>query len=199
MSALYDREYEKQLLERLAGGDRDAFHSLFVRYYADLVMYAGTIVRKKDICEDIVQDVFVKLLEMSGTLKIKSSLKAYLLSMVHNRCLGLMEHEQVEKNYVEYYREHPVSDSGWEDYVLYSDFAGHLETALRILSDKERNIFLSCAVDGRKPKDVSAELDIPLRTVQYNLHSAMGKLASYFMTIGFSIVLVILMCCCIHF
>lgn len=190
MFTSHDREYEQELLEGLAKGDRNAFHTVFVRYYPDLVMYAGTIIQRKDVCEDVVQDVFVKILNMSGRIRIKSSLKAYLLSMVHNRCLGLIEHEQVEKQYVEYYRQHPVSDSGWEDYVLYSDLSCHLEKALGTLSEKERTVFVNCVLDDKKPKDVSDELDIPLRTVQYNLQKAMFKLAAFFAGIGLSAALV---------
>lgn len=189
MSTSHEREYEQELLECLERGDRNAFHTVFVRYYADLVMYAGTIIQRKDVCEDVVQDVFVKILNMHGRIRIKSSLKAYLLSMVHNRCLGMIEHEQVEKHYVEYYRQHPVSDSGWEDYVLYSDFSCHLEEALGTLSEKERLVFVNCLMNDRKPKDVSVELDIPLRTVQYNLQKATLKLAAFFAGIGLFAVL----------
>ena len=64
MSTSHEREYEQELLECLERGDRNAFHTVFVRYYADLVMYAGTIIQRKDVCEDVVQDVFVKILNM---------------------------------------------------------------------------------------------------------------------------------------
>lgn len=184
---------EQRLLEDLVMGDKKAFQTIFVRYYADLVMFAGSYISQKDVCEDIVQDVFVKLLDTHDRLQIRTSLKAYLLSMVHNRCLGVIEHGKVEKHYYEYSLRHLSADTQWEDYVLYSDFSSHLEDAMGTLSEKERDIFVRCLIDGSKPKDVSAELDMPLRTVQYNLQKAIVKLSSFFRGIGFAVLAVMIL------
>lgn len=186
MSAPNIRKEEQKLLDGLVAGDRKAFQAVFVRYYPDLVMFAGSFIPQKDVCEDIVQDVFVKLLDSHGRLQIRTSLKAYLLGMVHNRCLGVIEHGKVEKHYLEYTIRHPASDNQWEDYVLYSDFASHLEDAMGTLSEKEKDIFVRCLIDGCTPKDVSEELTIPLRTVQYNLQKAIVKMSSFFRGIGFA-------------
>lgn len=178
-------------MEGLVLGDKRAFHAIFVNYYADLVMFAGSFIQQKDVCEDIVQDVFLKLIDSHESIQIRTSLKSYLLGMVHNRCLGFIEHGKVEKHFIEYSLRHPMSDSQWDDYVLYSDFSEHLDRAMSILSEKERNIFERCLINGDKPKDVSAQMSIPLRTVQHNLRQATMKLSSFFKGIGLVMLVVI--------
>lgn len=187
MVSMNIRKEEQKLLDGLVRGDKKAFQTIFVRYYADLVMFAGSFIHQKYVCEDIVQDVFVKLLDSHDRLQIRTSLKAYLLEMVHNRCLGVIEHGKVEKHYLEYSLRQTFSSSQWEDYVLYSDFEKHLRAALRTLSEKERDIFVRCLIDGRNTKEVSQELEIPLRTIQYNLHRATAKLSSFFQGIGLAV------------
>lgn len=182
------RKEEQRLLDGLVSGDKKAFQAIFIRYYADLVMFAGSYIHQKDVCEDIVQDVFVKLLDSHDRLQIRTSLKAYLLSMVHNKCLGVIEHVKVEKHYLEYSLRQSSSSSQWEDYVLYSDFQKHLKAALGTLSERERDIFIRCLIEGRNTKEVSQELEIPLRTIQYNLQKATAKLSSFFKGIGFAMI-----------
>lgn len=96
MVSMNIRKEEQKLLDGLVRGDKKAFQTIFVRYYADLVMFAGSFIHQKYVCEDIVQDVFVKLLDSHDRLQIRTSLKAYLLEMVHNRCLGVIEHGKVD-------------------------------------------------------------------------------------------------------
>ena len=53
---------EQQIFDYLKEGDEEAFSSLFRKYYRDLVLFAGTILPdRKELCEDIVQNVFTDL------------------------------------------------------------------------------------------------------------------------------------------
>ncbi len=49
-----------------------------------------------DTAEEIVQDLFYKLWEKRAELQINTSVKSYLFSAVHNRCLKFIEHRNVE-------------------------------------------------------------------------------------------------------
>ena len=51
------------LMAALKLDSHDAFVEIFRMYYSDLVMFCGQFVDSREACEDIVQDVFVKLWE----------------------------------------------------------------------------------------------------------------------------------------
>ena len=69
---MYD---EAQILDQLKEGNEDVFLFVFRRYYKDLVLFAGTILsNRRDICEDIVQDVFLDLWNRRSSISIKTSL-----------------------------------------------------------------------------------------------------------------------------
>jgi len=72
----------------LAAGDHDAFESLFREYHAALCAFADRIVAAPDVAEEIVQDVFASLWRTRSSLRITTSLRAYLYTAVRNRALN---------------------------------------------------------------------------------------------------------------
>lgn len=64
---------DKDLLLMMRAGSKEAFTILFVRYYKNLVQFAGIILHDKDKCEDIVQNIFFKLWHDKDELSIIQS------------------------------------------------------------------------------------------------------------------------------
>ena len=58
------------------------------------------------LAEEIVQDLFYTLWEKRMELQINTSVKSYLFSAVHNRCLKFIEHRNVKQKYRSYYLQH---------------------------------------------------------------------------------------------
>src|SRR4029077_15894820 len=52
-------------------------------------------VRSAEAAEDIVQDVFAALWSARGSMKITTSLRAYLYAAVRNRALNVRKHEAI--------------------------------------------------------------------------------------------------------
>ena len=72
---------EQQIFDYLKEGDEEAFSSLFRKYYRDLVLFAGTILPdRKELCEDIVQNVFTDLWNRRNERVIKTSIDFELMS-----------------------------------------------------------------------------------------------------------------------
>ena len=70
-----------------------AFERLFREHYDGLARFAWRYVRDRAAAEDIVQDVFAGLWNQRQSLRIKTSIKAYLFTSVRNRALNLLKHE----------------------------------------------------------------------------------------------------------
>lgn len=79
---------DQDILEKLKSDNEAALDYLFLAYYEKLCLYAFTVLKNKDIAEEIVQDVFVKLWEQHRKLNIETSIKAYLFRTVHNHCIN---------------------------------------------------------------------------------------------------------------
>jgi RNA polymerase sigma-70 factor (ECF subfamily) len=51
----------KDLQQRIATGDETAFTELYVHFGKKLRQFANSLVRSKEIAEELVEDVFVKI------------------------------------------------------------------------------------------------------------------------------------------
>ena len=55
-------EYDDMVLWRaVERNDHRAFSALYRRYYRDMVLFCGSYVRDRQVCEDIVQNIFIRL------------------------------------------------------------------------------------------------------------------------------------------
>ncbi|MHC4324748.1 MAG: RNA polymerase sigma factor [Planctomycetota bacterium] len=76
---------DRLLLWKFKRGSRDAFRAIYEKYAGDMLTLAGNLLDDKVGAEDIVQDVFIKLVESAGTFRLTGSLKSYLATCVANR------------------------------------------------------------------------------------------------------------------
>jgi RNA polymerase sigma factor (sigma-70 family) len=76
---------DRFLLWKFKHGSKDAFRTIYEKYAGDMLTLAGNLLDDKAGAEDIVQDVFIKLVESVGTFRLTGSLKSYLATCVANR------------------------------------------------------------------------------------------------------------------
>ena len=86
-------------IERLINGDENVFKSLFDHSYIGMVQRAVYYTNDLNAAEDIVQEVFMRLWEKRGELRKIQNIQGYLLFSIRNKCLNLLEHQQVMDKY----------------------------------------------------------------------------------------------------
>ena len=83
------------IIEKLKTGNEQAFDMVYKQYYRGLCAFASQYVDETE-CEEIVQDVMMWLWENRTTLIPEFSLKSLLFTMVKNRCLNNITHNQIK-------------------------------------------------------------------------------------------------------
>jgi RNA polymerase sigma-70 factor (ECF subfamily) len=90
---------ERELVERVRGGDERAFEALFTAHYAALCDFARSLVvatdGAADVAEDVVQAVFVGVWSRRETWSPAEGVRAYLFAACRNRALDHLRHRQV--------------------------------------------------------------------------------------------------------
>lgn len=171
---------EKLLLKQLQQGDEKAFTSLFRKYYRDLVMFAGSYLPEKDACEDIVQTVFVNVWDKRKDWNYEASFRSFLLTSVKNSCLDELRHRKVITKHQQNYEVLGNSMSvSTEQHVLYSELKSHLDRALSLLPEKQREVFEMSRLHGTRYKDIARQLNISERTVEDRIAKTMQSLVNY--------------------
>ena len=140
--------------------------------YRPLCLYALNITESYEDSEDIVQQIFVELLEkaVAGSLEV-GDMKGYLYTVVRNRAVKYVKKDQ-EKVSVEsamYLTDENILSISVEEEALVWDWIDALPT-------ERRNIFLMAKQQGMKYKEIAEQLDISVKTVEGQMGKALKTL-----------------------
>jgi RNA polymerase sigma-70 factor (family 1) len=175
---------DTSLLDLLAQDNRDAFHTLYDRYWELLYNAAYRRLKDKEQCKDIIQDVFVDLWCRRGQVTI-INVKAYLLTAVRFQIYKLVTKEKAGPAFFELYETIASSTTGAEGTLIEKEFMDHVKTWIDELPEKKRQIFLLHTQHHKSTKEIANELSLSRKTVQNQLGTTIYRLrlhiASFFM------------------
>ena len=80
--------------------DDVAVKFLFEHYYVPLVIFAKNYLPDIEDCKDVVQGIFLHIVENREKFTYIDNLKAYLYQTTQNRCLKQLRHEGVKQRYI---------------------------------------------------------------------------------------------------
>jgi RNA polymerase sigma-70 factor (ECF subfamily) len=165
---------ETVTMGQISLGNLKAYEMLFRQYYQMLCGYSLKFVGDPDVAEEIVQDLFYTLWEKRMELQINTSVKSYLFSAVHNRCLKFIEHRNVEQKYRSYYLQHESEiDSEPFDSAHVSEMQEIINQTLDSLPDRCGKIFRLNRFEGFKYHEIADKLSISVKTVEANMGKAL--------------------------
>lgn len=72
------------LIDRIQAGDPDAFADLYARHRQRVFMFAYCRVKRREVAEDITQEVFVRALRAVGRFQTVGSVGGWLLMIARN-------------------------------------------------------------------------------------------------------------------
>lgn len=164
---------DKELYLKLKLGDERAFQSLFRKYYPAMCHFARQFLNDRELAEETVQDMFVKVWEKRESLNIESSVKHYLFRSVRNHCLNQIQHEKIKKQYANRILESAQHEISTEQYFLEVDLIDRIEKSINSLPPKRKEIFRLSREQGLKYKEIAETLDISVKTVEAQMGQAL--------------------------
>ncbi|MDR2119474.1 MAG: RNA polymerase sigma-70 factor [Tannerella sp.] len=166
------------LFEKIKDGDIKAFETLFRLYHAPLCLYVSGITGRREVAEDIVQDVFYLIWKMRAAMRIRRSLKSYLYGAVRNRAYRYLAHEQVCRQYESSVRHEaePTESSGPHEQMEYAELEAVVERTLAGLPARRLRIFRMHRMEGRKYGEIAEKLVISIKTVEAEMTKASRQL-----------------------
>ena len=157
------------------------FEQIYIAYFSKMKHFAKEYV----LSENIVQDVFGELWERKEILELPINIIAYLFTAIKNRCVDFLRRKILIKD---------IEDKLQEEYRLtlqakyysleYLDLdileeesiEQILSKAIDALPEKCREIFIKNKIEGKKQKEIAAELNISINTVETQMGIAYKKL-----------------------
>src|SRR5690606_36947060 len=84
-----------ELLNFFRGGNDDAYAEIYDRCHKKMYFHALKMLRDREEALDVVQDIFLKLLDKRESVGLNRSLSSYLYPAIRNSILDIYSHEKV--------------------------------------------------------------------------------------------------------
>jgi RNA polymerase sigma-70 factor (family 1) len=173
-----DADILKPLQNGIAAGDQRSFEHLYRLFFPRLFNFALLFVHKKEIAEETVNDVMMKVWNKRDDLLQVKNLETYLFVAVRNQSLNYISqyshlHIVLEPENV---RGEIISLNDPEKELEWKEIYFRLNQAIDQLPEQCRTVFKLVKEEGFRYKQVAEILNISPRTVETQLFRAIKKL-----------------------
>lgn len=158
------------IISRLKDGDEMAYELLFKEYALMLTSYANSIVGDTDLAKEVVQELFVGLWENRRNLQIKQSIKSYLFISIRNNAIKAAQRKLKEKQQLADLNFNTIENFGSEMELI--EFREQIYRAIENLPDKTRTYFKLSRFEKMTYDEISKELDVSKKNVEYHISKA---------------------------
>ena len=174
--------------------DNHVLEQLYNNYYRALVNYSMQITGDMQVSQDLVQDVFTKIIEMSVDMDNDVKIKTYLYNSVRNHSLNHLRRKGTERNYVDYlskqHEEMPETDLD-NDVFFKEEIYRMMFKIIDEMPERQREVFLLC-LEGKKCREIADALSMSVGTVKVHRHRSLTKLKEELGDKGLLIILLLL-------
>lgn len=145
----------------------------------DLLLFAMGFLKNKEVAEEIVSDVYVKIWgNRKDLLKVKN-IKSYLFISVKNGCLSYLRKSKNNKiiSIDEFDDFSFLPIDGPEDDLIEKETVNLIYNAIEKLPPKCKMAFTLAKVNGLKYKEIAEVMNVSEKTVNNHLVNAVGRIS----------------------
>ena len=171
---------DEELMKLLSKGNQKAFDEIYLRYSDVLFGYfMKMLARDKEKCEDMVHDLFAKIIRKPDYFNVNRSFRTWVFSVACNMCKNEYKRMSVRKHVSNDFEptKSLQAESDTLKKVHESTFSESFYKALNALDEKHKNVFALRHFEGLSMKEIAETLEINEGTVKSRLFYATKTLA----------------------
>jgi len=168
---------DKLLLWKLQRGDGEALRRVYEKYRRDLMGLAVTLSNDKAVAEDAVHDAFVSFVRFSPRLRLRTSLRSYLLTAVANRVRSL-NRSGMQRTTPTDDADEPVESPPPDHAAMQSERTAIIEQAMAQLPHDQREAVILHLQAGMKFREIADSQNVSINTVQSRYRYGLERLRS---------------------
>lgn len=138
---------------------------VFTSWYSSLCFFAFRYVQDDEVARDIVQEVFVRLMEKKPIFESELHLKNFLYRTVKNGGLNYLRQKLSREHYLEYLRQEGEEEE-FDCRMAESEIFGALKKAVELLPPECRKVFRLCYFEGMDNDTAAKTLNLSIETVK---------------------------------
>lgn len=166
----------EELIQRIKADDKDALTILYDSFCKPLLVFSYNLLKDRELCEEIVQDVFIDIWNRRFELEIKVSLQSYLYASVRYKIFAEFRKDKAVR--VELYDDinSRLQYSTPETRMIHQELEEQVRQIIESLPDKCQLVFNMSRNEELTHKEIAERLDISVRTVEAHITNALKLL-----------------------
>ncbi len=151
--------------------DKISFEQIYRQYWSKLYIYDFNVLRERELCEDIVQDVFIDLWAKRHDIHI-SNIHSYLHQSVKYQIFNHFRESKYKKQLLmkfDLINTQNKIDEVYEE----KEFKAQLKEVIYQLPEQRRIIFEMSRYEGLSNKEISEHLSISVQTVKNQISESL--------------------------
>jgi RNA polymerase sigma-70 factor (ECF subfamily) len=170
---------DETLMLLILKGNKLAFELLYERYFDKMVWYAFGFLKDIPKAEDIVQEVFIKIIQSPEKFDVNKKFSTWIYTVTANRCRNQLRDERKQQV--------PISEALSSDWAVapQSQFDANylrqiLDEKFENLSEKEQQIFTLRFSQQLSIREIAAIMNIPEGSVKSGIFYLLKKYTHIF-------------------
>jgi RNA polymerase sigma-70 factor (ECF subfamily) len=173
----YKHSSEEALVVALQRRDRSALEYLYDHYSGALLGVITRIIKKEELAEEILQDVFLKIWDRIDTYDAaKGKLFTWMLNIARNQAIDKTRSKEFTKGKKTDDIENIVSKVDKREFTELKVEGIGLQEVLQNLPEEQRFVIDHHYLKGYTQAEMSEEFNLPLGTVKTRMRLAMKEL-----------------------
>jgi len=161
---------------------------LFERHHRPLFRYFVSLTRDPQTSEDLVQDVFFRILRYRATYDPRQSFTAWMYQIAKNANVDRIRQKRGEMIEIDEFstgnRELAASNPDPETSAVLAEDLKLVRQAMDLLPPEKREILVFCRFQGMKYEEIAEVLGCGVGTVKVRVYRAMRALAQIYSTLA---------------
>jgi RNA polymerase sigma factor (sigma-70 family) len=179
---------DNALMSAVAAGAVSKLAILFERHHRALYRYFISMTRDPQTSEDLVQDVFFRILRYRATYDPRRSFTAWMYQIAKNANVDRIRQSRGEVMEIDELtignREPASSSTDPEASAVLAQDLKLVRQAMELLPAEKREILVFCRFQGMKYEEIAEVLGCGVGTVKVRVYRAMRALAEIYSTLA---------------
>ena len=179
------QQSDRELVERVAKGDRAAVRLLFMRHHARVYRFAARQTGSEMMADDIANEVFLELWRQAPAFEGRSEVSTWLLGIARFKALSMLRKRKEVEIDEEAAAAVPDTADSPEIAVMKDDKATALRRMVNALPEEHRTVIDLAYYHAKSVTEIAEVLSIPVATVKTRMFYARKKLGEALQAAGF--------------